>query len=115
MSSLSGEDKSSDENNLKKGPWTAAEDDILAAYVRRHGTGNWNVVQKNTGLARCGKSCRFRWTNYLRPDLRRGAFSNEEQCKVIELHALMGNKWAKMAQEVSISSSFTSHFFYQNN
>ncbi|KAK7372697.1 hypothetical protein VNO80_06084 [Phaseolus coccineus] len=100
LSSFSGEDKSSDENNLKKGPWTAAEDDILAEYVRRHGTGNWNIVQKNTGLARCGKSCRLRWTNHLRPDLRRGAFSNEEQRKVIELHALMGNKWAKMAQEL---------------
>jgi len=110
MSSFSGEDKSSDKNNLKKGPWTEAEDDILAAYVRRHGPGNWNIVQKNIGLARCGKSCRLRWTNHLRPDLRTGAFSNEEQRKVIELHALMGNKWAKMAQEVSISSSLTSHF-----
>ena len=83
--------------------------------MRRHGSGNWNVVQKNTGLARCGKSCRLRWTNHLRPDLKRGAFTDEEQRKVVELHALMGNKWAKMAQEVSISSSFTSHIFYQNN
>ncbi|GLT59792.1 hypothetical protein SLA2020_325920 [Shorea laevis] len=26
-----------------KGPWTAAEDAILADYVRKHGEGNWNA------------------------------------------------------------------------
>ncbi|CAJ1971207.1 unnamed protein product [Sphenostylis stenocarpa] len=89
-----------EENNLRKGPWTAEEDAVLEAYVTGHGPGNWNEVMKNTGLARCGKSCRLRWTNHLRPDLRRGAFSHEEQLKVIELHALMGNKWAKIALEL---------------
>ncbi|KAG4382229.1 hypothetical protein GLYMA_14G039200v4 [Glycine max] len=85
---------------LKKGPWTAEEDAILAAYVTSNGVGNWNIVRKNTGLARCGKSCRLRWTNHLRPDLKKGAFTQEEQLKVIQLHALMGNKWARMAQEL---------------
>ncbi|XP_047169521.1 myb-related protein 315-like [Vigna umbellata] len=104
MSSFSNQDQSNDnqsqENNLRKGPWTAEEDAILAEYVTKHGPGNWNIVQQNTGLLRCGKSCRLRWTNHLRPDLRRGAFSKEEQSKVIQLHAVMGNKWAKMAQEL---------------
>ena len=27
---------------LKKGPWTAAEDQILIDYVYNHGEGNWN-------------------------------------------------------------------------
>ncbi|XP_039026940.1 transcription factor MYB120-like [Hibiscus syriacus] len=82
---------------LKKGPWTAVEDVILAEYVRTHGEGNWNAVQKNTGLARCGKSCRLRWANHLRPNLKKGAFSPEEERLIIELHAKMGNKWARMA------------------
>ncbi|GMI85253.1 hypothetical protein HRI_002194600 [Hibiscus trionum] len=82
---------------LKKGPWTAAEDAILAEYVRTHGEGNWNAVQKNTGLARCGKSCRLRWANHLRPNLKKGAFSPEEERIIVELHAVMGNKWARMA------------------
>ncbi|KAK7300291.1 hypothetical protein RJT34_11133 [Clitoria ternatea] len=85
---------------LRKGPWTAEEDEILADYVRNNGTGNWNAVSKRTGLARCGKSCRLRWSNHLKPDLKKGAFNAEEQRKVIQLHALMGNKWAKMAQEL---------------
>lgn len=85
---------------LKKGPWTAAEDAILVDYVTKHGEGNWNAVQKHSGLARCGKSCRLRWANHLRPDLKKGAFSPEEERLIIELHAKMGNKWARMAAEV---------------
>nr|KYP35624.1 Transcription factor GAMYB [Cajanus cajan] len=102
MCSLSHGESSDHEQNkyLKKGPWTSEEDAILAEYVTKNGIGNWNVVRQRTGLARCGKSCRLRWTNHLRPDLKKGVFSPEEQNKIIELHALMGNKWAKMAQEL---------------
>ncbi|KAK3199711.1 hypothetical protein Dsin_023126 [Dipteronia sinensis] len=86
---------------LKKGPWTAAEDSVLTEYVRKHGEGNWNAVQRNTGLARCGKSCRLRWANHLRPNLKKGAFSPEEERLIVELHAQLGNKWARMAAQKS--------------
>ncbi|KAM7267685.1 hypothetical protein ACFE04_009851 [Oxalis oulophora] len=82
---------------LKKGPWTSAEDAILIEYVKKHGEGNWNAVQKHSGLSRCGKSCRLRWANHLRPNLKKGAFTQEEEQKIIELHAKLGNKWARMA------------------
>ncbi|XP_057502599.1 transcription factor GAMYB-like [Actinidia eriantha] len=82
---------------LKKGPWTSAEDTILVDYVRKHGEGNWNAVQKHSGLFRCGKSCRLRWANHLRPNLKKGAITPEEERLIIELHATMGNKWARMA------------------
>ncbi|KAK4339167.1 hypothetical protein RND71_040629 [Anisodus tanguticus] len=85
---------------LKKGPWTSVEDAILVDYVMTHGEGNWNAVQKHSGLARCGKSCRLRWANHLRPDLKKGAFTPEEERQIIELHAKMGNKWARMAAEL---------------
>ncbi|KAL6563719.1 hypothetical protein OROGR_002678 [Orobanche gracilis] len=85
---------------LKKGPWTSAEDAILIEYVTKYGEGNWNAVQKHSGLARCGKSCRLRWANHLRPDLKKGAFTPEEERHIIELHAKMGNKWARMAIEL---------------
>ncbi|KAF3506864.1 hypothetical protein F2Q69_00002463 [Brassica cretica] len=83
-----------------KGPWTSAEDQLLIAYVDKHGDGNWNAVQKHSGLSRCGKSCRLRWVNHLRPDLKKGSFTDKEEQRVIELHASMGNKWARMATEV---------------
>ncbi|KAF5744995.1 MYB family protein [Tripterygium wilfordii] len=85
---------------LKKGPWTSAEDAILVAYVNKHGEGNWNAVQKHSGLSRCGKSCRLRWANHLRPDLKKGAFTPDEERHIIELHAKIGNKWARMAAEL---------------
>lgn len=91
---------------LKKGPWTDAEDAILVEYVRKHGEGNWNAVQRHSGLSRCGKSCRLRWANHLRPDLRKGSFSPEEEKLIVELHAKMGNKWARMATSVSLEYYF---------
>ncbi|CAL1407034.1 unnamed protein product [Linum trigynum] len=88
------------QQGLKKGPWTAAEDAILMEYVKKHGEGNWNSVQKNCGLLRCGKSCRLRWANHLRPNLKKGAFTPEEERVIIELHAKYGNKWARMATQL---------------
>ncbi|VVB11409.1 unnamed protein product [Arabis nemorensis] len=85
---------------LKKGPWTAAEDETLAAYVREYGEGNWNAVRKKTWLARCGKSCRLRWANHLRPNLRKGSFSPHEERLIIQLHSQLGNKWARMAAQL---------------
>ncbi|NP_001313064.1 transcription factor GAMYB-like [Nicotiana tabacum] len=85
---------------LKKGPWTAAEDAILMEYVKKNGEGNWNAVQRNSGLMRCGKSCRLRWANHLRPNLKKGAFSLEEERFIVELHAKLGNKWARMAAQM---------------
>lgn len=88
-----------DKNGLKKGPWTAEEDQKLIDYIQKHGHGRWRTLPKNAGLKRCGKSCRLRWTNYLRPDIKRGKFSIEEdEVKVIiQLHSVLGNKWSAIA------------------
>ncbi|KAK4358482.1 hypothetical protein RND71_020711 [Anisodus tanguticus] len=85
---------------LKKGPWTKAEDAILMDYVAKHGEGHWNAVHKQSGLARSGKSCRLRWANHLRPDLKKDPFTPEEENSIIEMHAKMGNKWSRMAAEL---------------
>ncbi|EMS59753.1 Transcription factor GAMYB [Triticum urartu] len=82
---------------LKKGPWTPDEDQLLVEHVRRHGEGSWNAVRRETGLLRCGKSCRLRWANHLRPNLKRGPFSPEEERLILRLHALIGNKWARIS------------------
>ncbi|XP_021276916.1 transcription factor MYB41-like [Herrania umbratica] len=86
-----------DKNGLKKGPWTPEEDLKLTNYIQIHGPGNWRTLPKNAGLQRCGKSCRLRWTNYLRPDIKRGRFSFEEEETIIQLHSILGNKWSAIA------------------
>nr|AXY87648.1 myb-related protein 306-like protein [Cymbidium sinense] len=86
-----------DKAGIKKGPWTPEEDIILVSYIQEHGPGNWRLVPTNSGLMRCSKSCRLRWTNYLRPGIKRGNFSSHEEEIIIQLQALLGNRWAAIA------------------
>ncbi|KAJ6861867.1 MYB306 protein [Populus alba x Populus x berolinensis] len=76
----------------KKDPWTPEEDIIL-----NNGPGNWRAVPTSTGLLRCSKSCRLRWTNYLRPGIKRGNFTDHEEKMIIHLQALLGNRWAAIS------------------
>ncbi|KNA16768.1 hypothetical protein SOVF_086330 [Spinacia oleracea] len=82
---------------LRKGLWSPEEDDKLINYMLTNGQGCWSDVARNAGLQRCGKSCRLRWINYLRPDLKRGAFSPQEEELIIHLHTLLGNRWSQIA------------------
>lgn len=86
-----------DKIGVKKGPWTPEEDIILVSYIQEHGPGNWRSVPTNTGLLRCSKSCRLRWTNYLRPGIKRGNFTEHEEKMIIHLQELLGNRWAAIA------------------
>ncbi|KAL8543276.1 hypothetical protein ACS0TY_003990 [Phlomoides rotata] len=83
--------------HTNKGAWTKEEDDRLIAYIRAHGEGCWRSLPKAAGLLRCGKSCRLRWINYLRPDLKRGNFTEDEDELIIKLHSHLGNKWSLIA------------------
>ncbi|PWZ41623.1 Transcription factor MYB30 [Zea mays] len=86
-----------DKEGVKKGPWTPEEDLVLVSYIQDHGPGNWRAVPTRTGLMRCSKSCRLRWTNYLRPGIRRGNFTEQEEKLIVHLQALLGNRWAAIA------------------
>ncbi|KAI4368618.1 hypothetical protein MLD38_017158 [Melastoma candidum] len=85
------------DNKLRKGLWSPEEDDKLMSYMMNNGHGCWSDVARNAGLQRCGKSCRLRWINYLRPDLKRGAFSLQEEELIIHFHSLLGNRWSQIA------------------
>ncbi|KAF6986970.1 hypothetical protein CFC21_004651 [Triticum aestivum] len=93
---------------LKRGKWTAKEDDTLAKYIAGHGEGSWRSLPKNAashcintaGLLRCGNSCRLRWVNYLRDGVRRGNFSKEEDDLIVKLHATLGNRWSLIASHL---------------
>ncbi|KAK9684773.1 hypothetical protein RND81_10G231200 [Saponaria officinalis] len=85
---------------LRKGLWSPEEDEKLFNYITRFGVGCWSSVPKLAGLQRCGKSCRLRWINYLRPDLKRGMFTQDEENLIINLHQLLGNRWAQIAAQL---------------
>ncbi|KAM5579548.1 transcription factor MYB1-like [Rosa sericea] len=82
---------------LNRGAWTAMEDRILTEYITTHGEGKWRNLPKRAGLKRCGKSCRLRWLNYLRPDIKRGNITRDEEELIIRLHKLLGNRWSLIA------------------
>ncbi|CAN8265477.1 unnamed protein product [Cochlearia groenlandica] len=87
-----------EEMDLKRGPWIVEEDLKLINYISTHGEGRWNYIARCAGLKRTGKSCRLRWLNYLRPNVRRGNITLEEQLLILELHSRWGNRWSKIAQ-----------------
>ncbi|KAM6552472.1 hypothetical protein CsatB_013234 [Cannabis sativa] len=89
-----------EKENVKRGQWTPEEDNKLSSYIAQHGTRNWRLIPKNAGLQRCGKSCRLRWTNYLRPDLKHGQFSDAEEQTIVKLHSIVGNRWSIIAAQL---------------
>ncbi|KAM0918262.1 hypothetical protein ACQ4PT_008864 [Festuca glaucescens] len=82
---------------VKRGAWTSKEDDMLASYVKANGEGRWREVPHKAGLRRCGKSCRLRWLNYLRPNIKRGNIGDDEEELIVRLHGLLGNRWSLIA------------------
>ncbi|KAJ7516502.1 hypothetical protein O6H91_22G060600 [Diphasiastrum complanatum] len=85
---------------LRRGLWSPDEDEKLIRFITRYGHSCWSNVPKQAGLQRCGKSCRLRWINYLRPDLKRGEFSEQEEKLIIDLHAVLGNRWSQIATQL---------------
>ncbi|KAL4569903.1 hypothetical protein LXL04_025550 [Taraxacum kok-saghyz] len=82
---------------IKKGAWSEDEDNKLRAYIQRYGHWNWRLLPEFAGLSRSGKSCRLRWMNYLRPNIKHGNFTTEEEDIIVQLHNKLGNKWSEMA------------------
>ncbi|KAE8672141.1 Transcription factor MYB32 [Hibiscus syriacus] len=86
---------------LRKGLWPREEDEKLIKYMLSDGQGCRTDIARNAGLQRCGKSCRLRWINYLRPDLRRGAFCPQEELLILHLHSILGNRWSQIGASLT--------------
>ncbi|CAI9754757.1 unnamed protein product [Fraxinus pennsylvanica] len=90
-----------DKANVKRGPWSSEEDAKLKTYIEKYGTGgNWIALPQKIGLKRCGKSCRMRWLNYLRPNLKHGGFSEEEDNIICSLYISIGSRWSIIAAQL---------------
>eukprot|EP00253_Pinus_taeda_P027295 PITA_27295 len=92
-----GRSPCSSKEGLNRGAWSAKEDMILSDYIRIHGDGGWRNLPQQAGLMRCAKSCRIRWLNYLRPGIKRGNISLDEEELIIRMHCLLGNRWSLIA------------------
>ncbi|KAG8040728.1 hypothetical protein GUJ93_ZPchr0337g7076 [Zizania palustris] len=82
---------------LIKGPWTQEEDEIIINMVEKHGPTKWSVIAKSLN-GRIGKQCRERWHNHLNPQIRKEAWTVEEEGVIARAHCMYGNKWAEIAK-----------------
>ncbi|GKD30108.1 transcription factor MYB36-like protein [Tanacetum coccineum] len=90
-----------DKTIVKKGPWAPEEDAKLKDYIENYGTGgNWIALPQKIGINRCGKSCRLRWLNYLRPNIKHGGFSQEEDNIICSLYISIGSRWSIIAAQL---------------
>ncbi|KAK4772728.1 hypothetical protein SAY86_014503 [Trapa natans] len=90
-----------DKASVKRGSWSPEEDAKLKSYIEKHGTGgNWIALPRKIGLKRCGKSCRLRWLNYLRPNIKHGGFSEEEENTICSLYLSIGSRWSIIAAQL---------------
>ncbi|PWA93720.1 homeodomain-like protein [Artemisia annua] len=85
---------------LHRGAWSSEEDKLLTNHIQTYGEGQWRSLPSKAGLLRCGKSCRLRWMNYLRPGIKRGNFTSDENEAIIRLHSIHGNRWSHIATEL---------------
>ncbi|XP_058092190.1 transcription factor RAX2-like [Magnolia sinica] len=84
-----------DKANVKKGSWSPEEDCKLKDFIEKHGTGgNWIALPHKAGLKRCGNSCKLRWFNYLRPNIKHGEFTDDEDRIIRNLFATIGSRWS---------------------
>ncbi|XP_057418485.1 transcription factor MYB119-like [Lotus japonicus] len=81
---------------LIKGQWTYEEDMKLISLVNQYGETKWGKIGDMLE-GRAGKQCRERWYNHLRPDIKKGSWSEEEEKVLVATHAKMGNRWADIA------------------
>nr|CAB3473926.1 unnamed protein product [Digitaria exilis] len=90
-----------DKTTVKRGPWSPEEDELLRSYVQNYGTGgNWIALPHKAGLNRCGKSCRLRWLNYLRPDIKHGGYTEQEDRVICSLYNSIGSRWSIIASKL---------------
>ncbi|CAO2825323.1 unnamed protein product [Amaranthus hypochondriacus] len=105
---------------IKKGLWSEEEDELLRKCIEKYGEGNWKRVPKRAGLKRCRKSCRWRWLNYLKPNIKRGEFSEDEVGLITKLHKLLGNRWSLIAAKlpgrtINDIKNYCNTHLYKNN
>ncbi|WVZ08983.1 hypothetical protein V8G54_022329 [Vigna mungo] len=88
---------SEEEMSITKGPWTEEEDSVLFDYITVHGEGHWNSVARYTGM----QTFILRWLNYLRPNVRRGNITLQEQLMILDLHSRWGNRYYTSSSSLS--------------
>ena len=72
--------------------------------METYGEGSWSkLVPYFSG--RIGKQLRERWNHELRPDIQKGAWTEEEEKALVEQHRVHRNAWADIARVSFLQST----------
>ncbi|KAL6609882.1 hypothetical protein ACP70R_039851 [Stipagrostis hirtigluma subsp. patula] len=82
-----------------RGLWTPEEDSVLETLVKELGLRKWSKIAKDLP-GRIGKQCRERWHNHLRPDIKKNAWTEEEELLLVAWHRKLGNRWVEIAKHI---------------
>ncbi|KAL6619140.1 hypothetical protein ACP70R_034279 [Stipagrostis hirtigluma subsp. patula] len=82
-----------------RGLWTPEEDSVLETLVKELGLRKWSKIAKDLP-GRIGKQCRERWHNHLRPDIKKNAWTEEEELLLVGWHRKLGNRWVEIAKHI---------------
>ena len=81
---------------------------MIVAMVRDHGP-KWSLIagaiceasKARAARTVTGKMCRERYTNHLCPDLNKSPWSEQEEATLVEARRTLGNRWAKIAEQLN--------------
>lgn len=65
--------------------------------MKKYGPKRWSLIAGHL-KGRIGKQCRERWHNHLHPGIKKEPWTLEEDRKILDAHAALGNKWAEIAK-----------------
>ncbi|CAL8091584.1 unnamed protein product [Orchesella dallaii] len=83
---------------VRKGNWTADEDEMISQIVSQTGPKNWSKVALELGTGRTGKQIRERWTHHLNPEVNKEPWSEKEDLILMQAHARWGNQWSRISK-----------------
>ena len=86
----------SSSSRIAKCKWTSEEDNRLRQLVG-DAPKKWNTIAISLP-GRTGKQCRERWLNHLRPDIRKGNWTEQEDRIILREQSVRGNRWSEIAR-----------------
>jgi Myb-like DNA-binding domain len=84
--------------------WLAEEDERLVSAVKQFGDSGWRNIAEYV-LTKDSTQCMQRWKRALRPDLKKGRWTAEEDGRLIRLMAQGFASWSKLAKQMPGRSS----------
>jgi hypothetical protein len=84
--------------------WSKTDDEKLSNILKKHKTKDWEVIASEFGQGKTSKECQERWIRYLKPGVRKGQWTDQEDRIVMETvknsKEQPFTRWSDLAQKL---------------